>query len=122
MKVNLSRFTMICWTLSWNLSTRFVMNGLYRMREPRSLVCLARGSTFLFCDSSKLRKSHRARPELTAEALRSVTSDDGVTHFGISLDGIRIWKIYKPILWIYDLEESADVPTSCAKSLLILGI
>ena len=98
------------------------MNGLYRMREPRSLVYLTRDSTFLFYDSSKLRKSHRARPELTAETLRSVMSDDGVMHFDISLDGIRIWKIYKPILWIYDLEESADVSISCAKSLLILGI
>ena len=99
------------------------MNGLYRMREPRSLVLLPRSSKFLFSDSSKLRKLHRPRPEFTAAVLRSVTSDDdGVTHSGISLDGTQIWKMYTPILWIYDLEEFSDVPTSCAKSLLISGI
>src|SRR5437667_795357 len=110
MQVNLSRVTMICWMPSWNLSMSFAMNGLYRMWESRSLLCLARSSTFLFCELSKLRKNHKPRPELTAEALRSVTGDDGVTHSGISLDGTRIWKIFEPILWIYDLEESADVP------------
>ena len=89
---------------------RFAMSGLYQMRELRSFPSTARSSTSLIRDLSKLRKNHRARPEFTAKALRSVKADDGVTHSGVSLDGTRIWKIYEPILWVYDLEESEDVP------------
>ena len=110
MNVTLSRFTVICWMPLWKLSMGFVMNGLHQMQESHSLLCLARNSTFLFYELSKLRKSHRARPELTAKALRSVTDDDGAKNSGISLDGTRIWKIFEPILWIYDLKECADVP------------
>ena len=110
MKVNLSRVTIICWMPSWNLSIRFAMNGPYQMRESRSLSYLARSSTFLFYEFSKLRKAHKPRPGLTAESLRSVMGDDGVMHSGISLDGTRIWNIFESILWIYDIEESADVP------------
>ena len=79
------------------------------MQEQRSFPCLAKSSTPIFCDQSEFRKSHRARPEFTAETIRSVKSDDGEMHSGISFDGTRLWNIYEPILWIYDIEESQDV-------------
>ena len=84
----------------------------------RSLRYSTRRSTFLFRDLSDFRKSHKPRPEFTAETLRSVTDDDDegteVMKSGILIDGTRIWSIFESILWIYDVEESSDV--SCTQS------
>ena len=79
------------------------------MREPHSFQCMKRGSTLLFCELSKFRKNHKPRPELTADTLRSFT-DDGETKSGVIIDGPRIWSVFEPILSIYDLRESSDVP------------
>ena len=88
------------------------------MRELHSFPSLAKSSTPVLCDLSEFRKSHRARPEFTAETIRSVKSDDGETHSGISFDGTRVWNIYEPILWIYDLEEIQEVTRVCGLLLI----
>src|SRR5579859_3419103 len=108
MSVNLSRLMTICWTTSCNPLMQFAMNGSSRMREPCSLRCMRRRGTFLFCDLSKLRKTHKPRPEFTPESLRSVT-DDGEMKSGVLIDATRIWSCFERILWIYDIEETSDV-------------